>query len=321
MIPIKLDVRYTDGSGEKSYSFLSAAHPRLTPLISGTAMMSAVTGVHDLPPYHTIDYDVTLEFTNGQKIHLVNSLVNAGPAEIFFELGGPMIGAADNPFEEVLLRRIDGTVNITPEARDAVILWVNAPRLKYRPGEMLKAYVTYRPFRQGESILPVEFELPRDLPEGAYQFNVSGWQQYLLDEQTAKPFRFAAENASEGFDVLREVSSIRHDAIYLRLVRQADGIAVGRTAMPNLPSSRREVLIGAGRSNTTPFVSSKASAIPTGFLMSGAAQFQVTIDKDAHVETGTGKPAKHEPAAPPKLEEPKPKPTVKPEPAGVEQDT
>jgi hypothetical protein len=140
-------------------------------------------------------------------------------------------------------------------------------------------------------VLPIEFELPRDLPEGKYQLTVSGWEQYFTDERNAKPFRFSAESTGDVFAVLREMAAIRHDAIYVRLTRQPDGIAIGRTAMPNLPSSRREVLIGAGRSNTTPFVSSTVKVIPAGNLVQGAAQFEVTIDKNARVETGTGKSA------------------------------
>jgi hypothetical protein len=315
-IPIHLTVRYTDGSGERSYAFQGASHPRLTPLIGAAAMMSAVSGVHELPQYNTLDYDVTLAFNNGQSVHLVNSIVNASAAEIFYELGMPMVAASDNPFDQVGIKRIDGTVNISPEARDATILWANVPRLKFRPGETLKAYVDYRPFRGAESIRPITFDLPKDLPEGDYQFSISGWHEYLTDEQQAKPFRFAAETSTEVFDVLRELTSVRHDSIYLRLIRQADGIAIGRTAMPNLPSSRREVLIGAGRSNTTPFVSSSTKVIPMGYVMDGTAAFQVTIDKNAHVETGVGKPPRHEsPAAPPaRIEEPKGKPApAKPE--------
>src|SRR5439155_5510853 len=224
------------------------------------------------------------------SLHLANSLVNASGAELFFELGMPMMAASDNPFEQVGVKSIDGTVKITPEAHDATILWANVPRLKFRPGETLKAYVNYRPFRGADAILPIEFELPRDLPEGTYQLVISGWEQFLSDERTAKPFRFSAESAQDVFGVLRDLASFRHDAVYIRLVRQPDGIAIGRTAMPSLPSSRREVLIGAGRSNTTPFVSSTTKIIRTGHLMSGSAQFEVTIDKNAHVETGVGKP-------------------------------
>lgn len=307
MIPIDLDVRYTDGSGRRKYSFKSASHPKFTPLLSAAALSAAVTGVHDLPEYHTLDYDATIEFQNGEKLHLVNSLVNATMPELFFEFGIPMMAAAMNPFEQVSVKRVTGTVNVTPVAREGTILWVNAPRLKFRPGETLKAYVTYRPFRATDAILPVDFDLPRDLPEGTYQLVISGWEQFLNDERTAKPFRFSAQSTADVFAVLRELAGFRHDAVYLRLVRQPDGIAIGRTAMRSLPSSRREVLIGAGRSNTTPFVSSTTKAISTGHLISGSAQFEVTIDKNAHVETGVGKPPRHEspplaPASPPRPE-------------------
>src|SRR5204862_6065700 len=111
------------------------------------------------------------------------------------------------------------------------------------------------------------------------------------------------ESIGDVFGVLRDITGFRHDAVYMRLIRQADGIAIGRTAMRALPSSRREVFLGAGRSNTTPFVSSATKILPAGYLMSGAAQFEVTIDKNAHVETGVGKPPRHEsapqPPAPP----------------------
>jgi hypothetical protein len=296
LIPIQLKVHYTDGSGDRDYKFNAAWHSKLTPLLAAAAINSAITGVHELPEFHTLDYDINIDFANGQKLHLLNSLVNASMPEIFFDFGTPLIAAANNPFEQVSVQKVEGTINVTPKARDATILWVNVPRLKYRPGETLKAFVNYRPFRAGDAILPVEFELPRDLPEGTYQFTISGWEQFLTDERAAKPFRFAAESINDVFGVLRDITGFRHDAVYLRLIRQADGIAIGRTAMRALPSSRREVLLGAGRSNTTPFVSSTTKVIPSGYLMDGAAQFEVTIDKNAHVETGVGKPPRHESA-------------------------
>jgi hypothetical protein len=348
-IPITINVRYNDapparspsvsgaavsaaaaskagsGGSDRKYAFQAAWHPKFTPLLSAMALTSAVTGTHDLPEYHTLDYTLDIEFANGEKVHLTNALVNASMPELFFELGGPMMAAAQNPFEQVSVKKVEGVVNVTPVARDATILWVNAPRLKYRPGETLKAYVTYRRFRQSDAILPIEFDLPRDLPEGKYQLTVSGWEQYFTDERNAKPFRFSAESTKDVFAVLREMAAIRHDAVYVRLTRQPDGIAIGRTAMPNLPSSRREVLIGAGRSNTTPFVSSTVKVIPAGNLVQGAAQFEVTIDKNARVETGTGKSAgpRHDapptatpstPQSPPKTVIPTPPPSKEPKP-------
>jgi hypothetical protein len=297
-VPIELRVRYADGSMDQVYRFDGALHARYTPLLTMAAFSAAVTGEHDLPQFHTLDYDLTVTFANGKTLRTRNTAVNADAASLFFEIGAPMMAAADNPFERVLVRDVKGEVTVTPEAREATILSVNVPRLKHRPGETLKAYVAYRPFRSGESLLAIEFPLPRDLAEGNYQLTVSDWQTYLAEEQSSKPFKFMAESVEDVFGVMRDLTSVRHDALYVRLVRQPDGVAIGRTAMPNLPSSRREVLVGAGRSDTTPFVSSTVKTIPTQHVMNGSAEFVVTIDKDAHVEVGTPPGARPDAPAP-----------------------
>jgi len=323
MVPVSLHVVYADGSQDQHYKFELASHPRFTPLLAVMAMGGALSGEHELPQFHTMDYDLSTDFANGKSMRLKNTAVNADAGQLFFELGAPMMLAADNPFERVLVKSISGTITVTPEAREATILSVNVPRLKYRPGETVKAYVTYRPFREAEKLLPIDFELPRDLSDGTYQLVVSDWTQFLADETSAKPFRFTAESADEIFSVMNELNGLRHDAVYVRMVRQGDGVAIGRTAMPNLPSSRREVLIGAGRSNTTPFVSSTTKTIPVKYVMAGSAQFEIKVDKNAKVEIG-GKPgAKQDPPTPatpgaptpsvtPKSDE-KPKPAPKPE--------
>ncbi|HEX8524391.1 MAG TPA: hypothetical protein VF669_19200 [Tepidisphaeraceae bacterium] len=304
-IPIDVNVQYTDGSGEKSYGFQGAWHRKFTPLLSTAAVLAAVSGVHDLPEHHTIRYDLTVEFDNDQKVAINNTDVDAGAAALFMAIGSPMIAASDNPFAEVAVKKISGTVKITPEAQSGEILWVNAQKLKYRPGETLKAFLNYRPFRGTETILPIEFELPHDLEDGKYQFSIAGHAQYLSDEQASKPFRFSAENAKEMFAVLREISAVRHDALYMRLVRQPDGVAIGRTAMPNLPSSRRQVIMGAGRSNTTAYVSSVTKSVPMDLVMEGNAALELTIEREDRVESPGGKINKKENAVLPKLDEPK----------------
>jgi hypothetical protein len=323
-VPIELRIHYADGSKDLTYKFESALHAKYTPLLTMAAFAAAVTGERDLPQFHTLDYDLTVTFANGKTLRTTNTAVNSDAGSLFFEIGAPMMAAADNPFERVLVRDVKGTVTVTPEARESRILAVQVPRLKHRPGETLKAYVTHRPFRSGEALIPIEFPLPRDLAEGQYQLVVSDWQQYLSDEQTSKPFRFTAESIGEVFDVMHDLTTVRHDALYVRLVRQPDGVAIGRTAMPNLPSSRREVLAGAGRSDTTPFVSSTVKTVPTQHVMEGSAQFVVTIDKDAHVEVGTKPGARPEPRGEPKADptretkadDAKPKPGQRPEAPG-----
>jgi hypothetical protein len=313
MAPIEVAIAYPDGSNNQTYHFNAAVHPKLTPLIAAAAIQAVLGGTKELPQYHTLDYDLNLEFANGQSVRLNNRSVNVGAMELLFEIGTPITAAGDNPFGRVALKKMSGTIKVTPEARDAKILSVTLPKTKFQPGETAKLFVTHRPFRSEETVLPVEFEMPRDLADGNYQLIVSDWDGYLQQEQMSRPFRFTAESADEVFAVVKDLFSVKHNALYVRLMRQADGVAIGRTAMPKLPSSRRQVLLGAGSSNTTPFVSSTVKVVPTEYVMDGTANFAIAVAREAKVEGAGGKVApKAEgkttpaPAAAPKGEE-KPK--------------
>ena len=299
-VPIEYHVTYADGTPERTYHFQSVLHPKFTPVIAGVSLAAAITGTSELPQYNTLDYDLKLQFANGQVVDIANTAVNANIQELFSEIGLPLMAASENPFERVQISKITGNLRISADARQAQILEVNVPRSKYRPGETVKAFVTYKPFREDEKILPVELELPRDLPQGTYQLIISDAQRYFQDEQQSKPFRFTADNIDDVFGVLKDVAAIRQNAVYLRLLRQPDGVAVGRVSLPQLPSSRRQILLGAGRSNITGFVSSTVKTIPTDGVMTGSAEFALTIDPRAKVEVAGPKGAKIEqPAAAP----------------------
>jgi hypothetical protein len=121
-----------------------------------------------------------------------------------------------------------------------------------------------------------------------------------------QPFRFTAESVGDVFAVLKDLAAIRDDALYVRLVCQPDGVAIGRTALQRLPSSRRQILMGAGRSATTAFVSSMVKVIPTQDVMSGAAEFAITIDTSPKATLGGPHPGNPENQAPnPKADQPK----------------
>jgi hypothetical protein len=154
------------------------------------------------------------------------------------------------------------------------------------------------------------------LAEGTYDFAVMDWQNHLTEEQQAHAFRFTAESSKEMFEVIRDFTSVRHDALYLRLLRQPDGVAIGRTAMPRLPSSRRKVITGAGLSNTTVYVSTTLKTVPTEHVMQGQAKFQLVIEKTGRVAPAVRPAGVTTPPANPVLPNKPieaPKPPVKPE--------
>ena len=94
------------------------------------------------------------------------------------------------------------------------------------------------------------------------------------------------------FDVINDFEALRQDAIYVRLIRQPDGVAVGRTAMQRLPPSFRTAMLAAGRSDLTAFVSSSVQVIPAELVMDGAAEFNLKIERQVHLESAKSpKPA------------------------------
>jgi hypothetical protein len=306
MVPVEVKVSYPGEQQEHTYHFQAALHPKFTPLICGVAFMSALSGTSDLPQFNTVDYAIDLEFENGRKVRVEDTAVNTSAAELFQGIGMSLTSAAENPFERVLVKKITGWAKVTPQVRQGQILEVNVPRSKYHPGETVKAFVTYKPFRSDEAILPVDLDLPRDLPQGQYQLVISDADRYVQDEQATEPFRFTAEKTTDVFDVLKEMGGIRHDALYVRLIRQPDGLAIGRTAMRQLPASRRQILLGGGRSNITPFVSSTVKIIPTDRVMAGSAEFQLTIETKTKVEGAGGGGGARGPASRPSVVPAKP---------------
>jgi len=291
-VPMDITIAYADGSQQQNYHFNLALHPKFTPLLAAAAMGIALTSARDLPEHHTVDYDLDLAFDNGKSIHLVNRDVDAGADELFAEIGLPIAAAAENPFQRVSLARLRGRIIITPQASQATILSVSVPRLKYKPGDTVRIFLTYRPFRAAEAILPIDFDIPRQIPDGAYQLLISDFANYIVGEAEMRPFRFTAETGDEVFAVLKDIMSLKHNALYLQLMRKPDGVALGRTALPHLPDSARQVLLDANLSDTTAFISSTLKIVATQMVMEGAAEFTIVIDRQDKLDTAAT-PAGH----------------------------
>ena len=248
MIPIDIVIESADGSAPRTYHFDCARHPKLTPMLAAAAFGAAVSGSSELPQNNTVDYDLQLSFNNGQTVSLVNRAVNSTGGDLFGDAAVVMQAASDNPFQRVSVNKITGRVKVRSSALAAQIIDINLPKSRYHPGDKIKAYVTYQPFRGAEAVLPIELDLPHDIPRGPYQLVISDAHRYFQDQMQAEPFRFMAEDIGDVFSVLKDVGGIRENAIYARLLQHPDGVAIGHTALSRLPSSRREILLASGLS-------------------------------------------------------------------------
>jgi hypothetical protein len=102
-------------------------------------MNSAISSLRDLPQYHTVNYNLKVEFANGRSIQLDNTAVNipsghavpgARPAD---DRGGERTRSS-----ACRCRRSKARSRSLPSRARPRCSRVNVPKLKYRPGETVK---------------------------------------------------------------------------------------------------------------------------------------------------------------------------------------
>jgi hypothetical protein len=278
-IPVEIELDDASGEPPVTLKMTAADHTAMLPQVLAAALASSVSLRNDPPLHHTIDVEGTFTFAGGRELAMNAVLADdSGPRGLVTAVVPPVAIAGDNPFARVPLEAVKLKLKVERTTRLGEILSVNVPIQKLKPGQVVRGTISYRKFRGDEATLPFELAVPPELKPGDYQLIVSDYDTFLQSEAQARPFRFAAANVDEMFAVLRDYLAIRRDAVHVQLIRPNPGVAVGRVAMPQLPSSRRQVLLQAGRSDVTAFSPAVTKSIVTPVVLTGTAEFKITVE-------------------------------------------
>lgn len=281
MIPVELSVTTPQRRQPQKFSFDVVRHRRFTPMACTMAIAQAIFAQSMLPDEFTIDYTLSIEFENGQKIDLSNtstSLTNS--MEIGRDLTVPMMLALENPFAETYIKRITGSLTIEPGAKLAVIETIQPAKRSFKPGEVVRVFVTARPWKGEPFTTRADFKLPDDLPDGAYALTISDASRFILDQTRYTPYRFAANTLDEVFDVARELTQVHSRMLCMRLATQQEALSYGRTPLPRLPESKRRILGHPGRPDVLQYTPSYTFQIPWELPVSGSVDLEITVARD-----------------------------------------
>lgn len=281
MIPVELSVTTPQRREAQNYKFEVVRHPKFTPMGCSMAITQAVLGQSQLPEEFTIDYTLSIEFENGQKLDLANTSTSLTQAmEIGRDLNVPMQLGLENPFAETYVKRITGSMTVVPGAKLAIIETVQPAKSVYKPGETVRVFVTARPWKAEPLTKSADFKLPDDLPDGSYSLTVGDASRFVMDQTRYTPYRFSANNLDDVFSVARELTQLTSRTLYMRLATQQEALSVGRTALPKLPESKRRVLGQPGRPDVLQYTPSYTSQTPWDLPVSGSVDLEIMVARD-----------------------------------------
>ncbi len=290
MVPLKVNFTNKIDGSARTFNYQLAPHPQLLPRLAAMAVMSSAMQRNNLPPLHTLDYKVSMQFGLSLEskeaprvIEFSNTQSSLEGEGLLRQVAGPILAMSENPFGRRVPRSIVIDATLSSGIRVAELRGVSSDRTTYRPGEDVALRLNIRKFRSSDATIPAIFALPADLADGKYTLFVSDAQTHTQTEFSTSPQKFDATSPDEVAAIITEFSGKRNDAVYIRLTPETPraDIAIGRTSLPGLPASIRSRLSSLKNPDLKPTMQSFSSVIATDMIVSGQSEIVIVVDRKA----------------------------------------
>ncbi len=249
-------------------------------LVRGAISVAAFRG-GPFPPYHTVDYDATIDLSDGRSIHFANTSANAELGEAGIEVAGALALLMNNPFRVAEIKGLRFDVRVMPKNIASYIWSVEVANPKLKPGETIQAQVVVESFLKEKKRYQLEVEVPDNLPPGKYTLLFFGSREYENFLHKSVPFRYLATNYQTLVDSLNGVLNVNRTKLYCLLVLPPNGIALERAELPNLPGTKALILQSEKRAVAVqPYPRWIEKIVETGTVIADKEMVPITVLKD-----------------------------------------
>jgi len=281
-LPAKVHVRWPDQPElNDDFDYTMVHHNRLLPALVGMITGSSVGTDVSLPRLNTVRLQSVINFEGGRKLTLNSISPNAAPQNLSAVIVPPLSTLVENPFGTMEVESIDTTLQVQNEVEMAQIVGATLEQSKVKPGDTVVVHVRLQQYRQSETSHRIELKIPEDTPDGQYNLVVSGAQAYSQLLTSMRPHLTRVANEDELFDALQMLMNIRDDALYTVLrLNEINSLAIGRSELPNLPSSRMAMLSVPSSTTTTPYVDSVEHIDQMPYVVSNQVNLPVQIQRE-----------------------------------------
>jgi len=278
MIPLTVKVDWPDNGRKQVMKYKIAQHPWLTPMLMYSVIFDAAVGWREAPEDHTVTHETTVDFGKLGVYRASNISSGNDVWAAVSDVSRPVTALAHNPFgPRIMPKRVEIKITIRSGDITARILDFRLEGDTYRPGETLRGEITIRPYRKPRRKIPVRFDLPADLPEGAYTLAACDAYTATSELRDEMPQRFDPRTPRQLLDAVQRTVLLKEDSLYLRLPLTRGGLAIGTRELPDLPQSRAKIIAEARRIDTKTFTQALVREQKTKYVLSGSAAARFTV--------------------------------------------
>ncbi len=266
------------GQAQARYAYDVVHHPTLTPIITAVLGIQSLTAHQDTPLRSTVYVEGELRFAGDRAIPIRTVSPDGGGGSIaasIIPLIAPML---DNPFERLTFDGGDLTVRVVPELRSAQLTYATLDRSVAQPGQTVRLTARLVSAATGPYTVTHDLVVPTDIDDGDAEIVIGGLDSFAFRSQMTEPYRYIATDVDELTEVLTDLAAMPDDALYVSaLWPQQESLAVGRTPLPKLPSSRRAMIGTLSQSTTMPFPRTTADRVELDDVPLGELRLVLTI--------------------------------------------
>lgn len=282
MVPMTVNVRHADGNRKETFHYNICNHRYMTGLFSRYMLMDSAWAWHEVPEHHTVRYTVTVHYGKLGTFRSSNISTGDDISPAISDLGRPIAGMLQNPYgKRTAPSRIEVDLVVEKGDLSASMLALRLKGEVYRPGETLTGTLLIRPYRSDRKVIPLQFKLPDDLPEGTYSLSVCDAASALSQERSETPHRFAPRTTQRLLEAMQRIVDPPARQLYLRMpLPTGGGLALADRELPDLPPSKAQILAQAQIYETRTFRRSLVQTLKTHYIINGSLRIGFKVRKE-----------------------------------------
>ncbi|MFH1023959.1 MAG: SpoIVB peptidase S55 domain-containing protein [Planctomycetota bacterium] len=274
LVPVSVQVE-REGRTER-YRYEVVDHPDLTPALARYCAAYSLFSRNPLPAELTVSYRSRIDLGKDGSVILENT-TTGGPFGAAYDMGFALNVLLRNPFVEVRVSGVTVELRIESRNRAALIEKIAFRKNVVRPGGVLAADVTLRPFRGDVVTVPLEFAVPADLPEGNHVLVICDSGSNLQMEYQEAPGRFIARNFKDLTALLQK--DYPANRMYARLTLPRAGIVVRDQEFRSLPPSIRSVITSTSETGVLPLGTSLVKDYLSDYVVQGCLALPFLVSR------------------------------------------